>query len=84
MAVHAAAELLNGAVHRGKVRVSGRCKTSQWVISIRKRFPDLKDSLALGLGHCIIVDFIHKDSVCCDESVDNVCFDFVNSLLVRD
>ena len=84
MAVHAAAELLYGALHRGKVRVPGRGKASKWVISIRKRFPDLKYSLALGLGHCIIVDFNHKYSVLCDESVDNGGFDFVNSLLVRD
>ena len=83
MAVHAAAELLHGALHRGKVRVPGRGKTSKWVISVRKRFSDLKYSLALGLGHAIIGVFIHKDSVLCDESVGNGGFDFVNSLLVR-
>ena len=84
MAVHAAAELLYGVVHRGKVRVSGRAKTGKRVKLIMQGLSDLEYSLALGLGQCIILVFIHKDFVLSDVSVGNGGFDVVNSLLVGD
>ena len=79
MAVHAAAKLLDGAVHRGKVGVPGIPKTSKRVSLIVQGRPDLEYSLALGLDHCVICCIVHKDSVVGDVFPGNDGLNLVNS-----